>query len=294
MLQRQELTLLQQVKRLELVARKNTTGLFAGNYISNVLGHGLEFHEACKYVQGQSVRLIDWNMSARLGEVYVKKYREEREREVFIAVDVSPSMFFGTQKRTKIETALELAATLGFNAINSGDRLGMVSFDKKVTATFLPKKGKSHLFAVLKSLVQQKNQKAKRINRTNIESAIKAIQAHRGRKFMIFIISDFIDRDIPEDLSLIQSRHDVVLMHIYDPLEYKASKRVFLPFYSPEGPKSTLSGKPGDFGTFEEVESFLKGSSLKFGIDVVSVSTKDKIPARLIAYFREKAQRKTM
>jgi len=290
----QTLTLLQQVKELELIAKKNTTGLFAGNYLSNVIGHGLEFHEACKYVQGQSIRLIDWNMTARLGDVYVKKYREEREREVFLAVDVSPSMFFGTQKRTKIETALQLAATLGYNAINSNDRLGMVSFDSQVTKTFLPKKGKSHLFAILKSLVQQKNRKPKKINHTNVEGAISAIQSHRGRKFMIFIISDFIDRDIPEDLSLIQNRHDVVLMHIYDPLEYKPSKRIFMPFYSPEGPRHTLSGKPGSFGTFEEVESFLKGSSLKYGIDVISISTKDNIPKRLIAYFREKAQRRTL
>jgi len=290
----QTLTLLQQVKELELIAKKNTTGLFAGNYVSNVLGHGLEFHEARKYVQGESIRLIDWNMTARLGDVYVKKYREEREREVFLAVDVSPSMFFGSQDRTKIETALEVAATLGFNAIHSNDKLGLVSFSESVTDTFLPKKSKSHLFAILKSLVKQKNRKLKRIKQTNMEGAISTIQAQRGRKFMIFIISDFIDRDIPENLSLIQHRHDVVLLHIFDPLEYTPSKRIFLPFYSPEGSRHTLSGKPGHFGNFEEVESFLKGSSLKFGIDVVSISTKDNITTRLISYFRQKAQRRTL
>jgi uncharacterized protein (DUF58 family) len=286
------LNLLQQVKELELIAKKNTTGMFAGNYLSTVLGHGLEFHEARKYVQGESIRLIDWNMTARLGDVYVKKFREEREREVFLAVDVSPSMFFGSQKRSKIETALEAAATLGFNAINSNDRLGMVSFADTVTDTFLPRKGRSHLFAILKSLIIQKNKPAKDVKSTNTESAIANIQSLRGRKFMIFIISDFIERDLPEDLSLIQDKHDVVLLHVYDPLEYEESKRVFLPFYSPEGSKHTASGKPGSFGNFAEVESFLKGSSLKYGIDVVSISTKDNISSRLISYFKQKSNRR--
>lgn len=294
MLQRQALSLLQKVKELELIAKKNTTGLLAGNYLSNVLGHGLEFQEARKYVHGESIRLIDWNMTARLGDVYVKKFREEREREVFLAVDVSPSMFFGSQQRSKIETALEVAATLGFNAIKSNDRLGMASFHEDVTATFLPKKGRSHLFAVLKSLVQQKDHPVKNIQSTNIEKAIATIQAQRGRKFMIFLISDFIERSIPDDLKLIQSKHDVVMIHIYDPLEYDISKRVFFPFYAPEGKKHSASGKPGSYGTLHEVESFLKGSSLKFGIDVVSVSTRDNIPRRLISYFRDKNNRRVV
>ena len=292
MLLSQTLTLLQQVKELELVAKKNTTGLLAGNYVSNILGHGLEFHEARKYVQGESIRLIDWNMTARLGDVYVKRFREEREREVFLAVDVSPSMFFGTQKRTKIETATEIAATLGYNVINSNDKLGMVSFDNKITDTFLPKKGKSHLFGILKSLVKQRSTKPRNIEQTNVEEAIALIQAQRGHKYMIFIISDFIERDIPEDLSLIQSKHDVVLLHVYDPIEYMPSKRVFLPLYSPEGTRHTVSGKPGSFGSFADVENFLKGSSLKFGIDVISISTQDNISRRLVSYFREKMQRR--
>ncbi len=286
----QTLTLLQQVKELDLIARKNTTGLLAGNYISTVLGHGLEFHEARKYVQGESIRLIDWNMTARLGDVYVKRFREEREREVFMAVDVSPSMFFGSQKRTKIETALEVAATLGFNAIKSGDRIGMVSFADKVTKTFLPGKGDSHLFAILKSLVQQKIAPTKPTQHTDISQAINVIQALRGRKFMIFFISDFIERDIPEDLSLIQNKHDVVMLHIYDPLEYNQSSRVFFPFNAPEGAGQTASGKPGSFGTFGEVENFLKGSSLKFGIDVLSISTADNISRILMHYFKKKMQ----
>lgn len=288
----QTLTLLQQVKELELVAQKNTTGLLAGNYMSTVLGHGLEFHEARKYVPGESIRLIDWNMTARLGDVYVKRFREEREREVFLAVDVSPSMNFGTKKRTKLETAMEIAATLGFNAVQSQDRLGLVSFSDCVQNTFLPRKGRPYLFEILKSLVVQKNNPQTKVGHTDIKSAIQTIQAQKGRKFMIFLISDFIERDIPEDLKLIQDKHDVVMFHVYDPFEYHKSKHVFFPFHSPEGKRSSLSGKPGSFGEFKDVESFLKGSSLKYGIDVVSVSTQDIISKVLLGYFRQKAQRR--
>lgn len=292
MLIRQTLTLLQQVKELELVAKKNTTGFFTGNYLSAILGHGMEFHEARKYVQGESIRLIDWNMTARLGEVYVKLFREEREREVFLAVDVSPSMFFGTQRHTKIECALEVAATLGYSATTTQDKLGLVSFADAVRDFYLPRKGHAQFFALMKSLVVQKLAPPKPVAHSDIRSAITQIQSIKGRKFIVFIISDFIEHDIPDDLRLIQDRHDVVLIHIYDPFEYQPSKRVFFPFHAPEGQMRTVSGKPGAFGTFAEMENFLKGSSLRYGIDVVSVSTKDKVSSRLMNYFKQKQRRR--
>lgn len=286
-------SLLSQVRELELIGKKNTGSLFAGNYLSVVLGHGLEFHEARKYVQGESIRFIDWNMTARRCEVYVKRFREEREREIFLVVDVSPSMFFGTQERTKIECALELAATLGYSAVAANDKVGLVTFGEKVTAQFPPEKGRSHLFAILKSLVVQRNAPPRPAAQTNVESAIAAIQRYKGKRFMVFILSDFIEHDIPEDLRLIQSRHEVTLIHIYDPLEYLPSGKVFFSLASPEGRHRAPGGRPGAFGTLPEMESFLKGSSLKYGIDIVSISTRDKPHRRLMAYFREKQGRRT-
>lgn len=288
----QTATLISQIKELELIGRKNTTSFFAGNYLSTVLGQGMEFHEARKYVQGESIRLIDWNMTARRSEVYVKRFREEREREIFIAIDMSPSMFFGTQDKTKIECALEIASTLGFSAVANGDKLGMISYSDKVTDAFMPKKSCSHLYAILKSLVGQKNAPARPVKQTDIRIAIDAIQRQKGKRFMIFFISDFIERDIPEDLKRIQAKHEVALIHIYDPFEYNESRRVFFPFFSPEGRRHTASSKPGSFGTFAEVENFLKGSSLKYGIDIVSISTKDKTAKKLLSYFKEKQRRR--
>lgn len=290
----QTIGLIQQVKELELIAKKNTTGMFAGNYLSTVLGHGMEFHEARKYVEGESIRLIDWNMTARLGEVYVKKFREEREREIFIGVDISPSMFFGTQKHTKYEVAMEVAATLGYSAISNNDKLGLVCFNSDVTDTLLPQKGKSHYFRFLKTMVEhKKDTKENKTNQTNVRSAIETIQKQKAKKYMIFLISDFIEHDIPEDLKLIQNKHDVVMIHIYDPFEFQSTKKIKLSYNSPEGAKLTSFGHPGSFATFDAIESFLKGSSLRYGIDVLSISTKDIVSKKLMGYFKDKQRRRS-
>lgn len=285
--------LLEEVRELELIGRKNTTGFFTGNYVSTILGHGMEFHEARKYVQGESIRLIDWNMTARRNEVYVKRFREEREREIFIAIDISPSMYFGTQEKTKLEIALELTATLGYSALQNGDKLGMVTFSRSVIDFFPTQKSKSHFFRILKTLVEHKHKAPQATKHTNIESAIEAIQNQKGKKFMIYFISDFIEHDIPEDLRLVQGKHDVTLLHIHDPFEYKKSKHVFFPFFSPEGEQHTASANPGAFGTLQEMSQYLKTHSLKYGIDILSISTKQKPAHELLLYFQKKQRQRT-
>ena len=126
--------LLRKVRRLELVARRNVSSLFAGNYLTTILGQGLEFHEARRYVPGDSVRRIDWKMTARRGVPYVRTFLEERQREIFIALDVSPSMATGWQDKTKLEVAVEMAASLAVSAVDSGDRLGFVTFADRVSS----------------------------------------------------------------------------------------------------------------------------------------------------------------
>lgn len=287
--------LLKDVKELELIAKKNTTGLFSGNYISTILGHGMEFHEARQYVDGESIRLIDWNMTARLGDVYVKKFREEREREIFIMVDFSPSMYFGTKKQSKIEKAIELAATLGFSAITNNDKLGLACYQNQVTDFLLPKKSKSHMYLYLRTLIQNqkkfqptKNQK----HFTNLLSAIESIQNQKSRKFMIFVISDFLQSHLEEQLKVFRSYHDVVLFNIFDPFEYRFTKNVKLNFKSMEGTFKSALRFPGGQSAFEDVEDALKSSALKYNMDVVSLSTQDYVNAKLLEYFKTKQKRR--
>ncbi len=145
--------LLKRVQRLELAARRNAGGLMIGDYQTAIRGQGMVFHETRKYVAGDPVRLIDWNATARVGEPYVKVHLEERQREVVIALDVSPSMHAGFQDKTKLETAVELAATLAVSTVEGGDRLGWVVFADQALAEHRPRGGRTQLFRALRSFL---------------------------------------------------------------------------------------------------------------------------------------------
>jgi uncharacterized protein (DUF58 family) len=212
--------LLRDVHLLELIARRNATGLLAGDYASVILGSGLVFHEARKYVQGEPARLIDWNITARTGEPYVRVHQEERQREVIIALDVSPSMHVGYQARTKLEFAVELAATLAVSAIEGGDRLGWVVFADRALETARPRPGRAQLFRGLKAMLVHTGPWRRPVLQSDPRAAVHAIESLRGGRYVVFMISDFIDHDVPEDLRYLRARHDVSLLHLFDPLEY--------------------------------------------------------------------------
>jgi len=273
------------VRKLELVASKYAYSILAGDYKTVIPGRGMDFHEARKYVIGESIRHIDWNMTARLGEPYVKIYNEERMREVFIALDVSSSMYAGWQSRTKIEFAAELAATVACAAILSKDRLGYILFDDSKIEVAEPGMGKKHLFRVLKKFYGLTLNESKKKSGTDIRAAIHAIQKFRGRKFIVFIISDFLDRNIPDDLKYVRSIHDINMMHIYDPIEYSDRKFLKFPVYSPE--KDNLRGifRIDKIASLESSIKFLKNEFLKYRIAYQPVSTIEDIGKKLREYF---------
>ncbi|HNK57174.1 MAG TPA: DUF58 domain-containing protein, partial [Leptospiraceae bacterium] len=182
--------LLKKAKEIELIARKNAHSLLAGDYTSIIPGRGLQFHEARKYVYGESVRMIDWNMTARLGEPYVKTFLEEREREVLIALDVSPSMMTGYQDRTKIEFAIELAATLAFSSMQSRDKIGYIIFNNEALEIVRPRGGKSQLFRTIKAFLQKTEEMKGKEATSDIRSVLHAVQKFKSSHFILFIISD--------------------------------------------------------------------------------------------------------
>jgi uncharacterized protein (DUF58 family) len=212
--------LLRDVRLLELIARRNAAGVLAGDYASAVLGSGLVFHEARRYVQGEPARLIDWNITARAGEPYVRVHQEERQREIVVALDVSPSMHVGFQARTKLEYAVELAATLAVSAIEGGDRLGWVVFADRALEVARPRPGRAQLFRGLQAMLAHTGPWTRPVAVSDPRAAIHAIEGQRGGRYVVFLISDFIDHDVPEDLRYLRARHDVSLLHVFDPVEY--------------------------------------------------------------------------
>ncbi len=283
--------LLAEVRELELVARRNVSSLFAGNYLTSIPGRGLEFHEARRYVQGEPVRRIDWKMTARMGSPYVRTFLEERQREVFIALDVSPSMATGWQEKTKLEVAVEVAATLAVSAIAAGDRLGFVTFADRVFELDRPRAGKRQLFRALKTFVGALAREPEPCRESDPRCAVHAIQRFKGRRFVVFVISDFIDHDVPEDLKYFKKQHDVSLIHLYDPLEYEASSVVRLTAFAPEGSAGLASLAPGETGSLEEMTAFLERECDKYGLDFGSYATTDPVGGALTRLFQRKRRR---
>lgn len=290
--------LLRRVRRLEVVARRNAAGLLAGDYQTSIRGQGLVFHEARRYVPGEDARRIDWNITARLGEPYVRVHHEERQREVVLAVDVSPSMHLGWQRRTKLETAVEVAATLAVSAVDAGDRLGWVIFADRVLSASPPRGGRPQLFLTLRALLEATAPWERPVAVSDPRAAIHAVQQQRSAgRLVVFLVSDFVDHDVPEDLRYVAARHDVSLLHVHDPLELPAEAaapqsletRPLLDAASPEGGRRAPV-RPGELGTLPEMETFLRREAARYGLAVASVSTAEPVVPALRRFFHRRGR----
>ncbi len=288
---REQAELLRRVRELELVARRNAAGFLSGNYVTSVRGKGMEFHEARKYVHGESIRMIDWNITARMTEPYVKIFHDERDREVFIALDVSPSMHTGWQERTKLEYAVETAATLAVCAAGQQDKIGFLTFSDRVHESARPAGGPRALFRALRGFLRAQYRPPTPTRESDPRAAIHAIQNIRGKRFVVFLISDFIDHDIPEDLKFMEKKHDLSLLHIYDPIEYAPDADVLLPAFSPEGGKGSAPIRPGQGGGLEEMRAFLRDQAGRYGMSTTSMSTRDPAHRVLTEFFHHKRKR---
>lgn len=283
--------LIRRVRHLELAARKNVGGLLAGDWQTTFVGDGLEFHEARRYVEGDPVRRIDWNLSARLDEPHVRVDREERQREVMLAVDVSPSMHSGFGRRTKLETAVELAATLAVSAVDAGDRLGMILWADEVLAQLPPRGGRRRLFEALRLLLEHTGPWTRAVGESDPRVAVHAIERRRGRRFVVFLISDFLDHDVPDDLRHLRQRHDVSLLRVVDPFE-QVKTEVPLRFgaASPEG--MPRSGRVLSPGVAADDAGDLRNQAARLRIATLAVSTDDDVAARLGTFLNHKRARR--
>jgi len=280
--------LLKEIRALELVAGRNVSSMLGGNYRTTIVGRGLEFHEARRYVAGDPVRAIDWKITARLDRPHIRTFLEERQREIVIALDISPSMHTGWQRLSKIEAAVEMAATLALSAIDSGDRLGWVTFSDRAFSIVPPRQGRKQLFAALRTFVRAIVDGPQACEVSDSRTAFHAIQRFKGSKAVIFVISDFIDYDVPEDLRYIARRHDVSLLHIYDPLEYVSDSPVRVIAHSPEGQRTPGAWRLGDFDGLEAMRAFLNVQASRHRIATRSFSTSEPPGPALSRFFHER------
>ncbi len=206
---------LRKIRRIEITTSRLVTDFLSGQYESVFKGRGIEFDEVREYMPGDEIRTIDWNVTARMGHPYVKKYVEERQLTVMILLDASSSSSFGTTKRFKKELAAEVSAVLAFAAIQNNDRVGLIIFTDRIEKFVPPRKGLHHVLRVVREALYF-NPKGKG---TDIASALRYLDNVVTRRAVTFIVSDFLAKDFKKPLSIANKKHDVVAITITDPRE---------------------------------------------------------------------------
>jgi len=207
--------LLKKVRQVEIRSRKKAENILSGEYKTVFKGMGIEFEEVREYQRGDDVRSIDWNVTARMGHLFVKKYREERELTVYILVDISASQFVGSSGLSKKDVAEELAAVLGFSASRNKDKVGLVLFSEGIDKYIPAKKGSSHFVRIIREVVAANPAGRK----TSIQTALEFINKLLQRKAIIFLLSDFFDTGYMQTLQMTAGKHDLVPILLRDPLE---------------------------------------------------------------------------
>lgn len=210
------------VRKIEIRTRRIVDELTGGAYHSVFKGRGMEFDEVREYQAGDDIRTIDWNVTARMGFPFIKKFVEERELTVFLLVDMSASGDFGSRGIRKREQAAELAALLAFSAIRNHDRVGLLLFTEQTELYLPPRKGRRHVLRLIRELLAFKRRRP----RTCIRQALETFMQVSQRRSIAFLISDFLDKDYQTALSLANIRHDVVALRILD----QGEQRFQLPF----------------------------------------------------------------
>jgi uncharacterized protein (DUF58 family) len=206
---------LKKIRRIQITTSRMVTDVFAGQYQSVFKGKGMEFEEVREYLPGDEIRSIDWNVTARLGHPYVKKFVEERELTVMFLVDASMSTYFGTTKQLKSQVAAEICSLLSFSAIKSNDKVGLIIFTDKIEKFVPPRKGLQHVLRIIREVLYFKPQS----KGTNIGQALEYLSKICKRKSVAFVISDFLAQEFKRPLSIVSKRHDVVAVTITDPVE---------------------------------------------------------------------------
>ncbi|MGB1971849.1 MAG: DUF58 domain-containing protein [Flavobacteriaceae bacterium] len=207
--------LLKKVRKIEIKTRRLSDHVFGGEYHSTFKGRGMTFSEVRQYHYGDDVRAIDWNVTARYNEPFVKVFEEERELTLMLVVDVSGSEFFGTADQFKRDVLTEIAATLSFSALQNNDKVGLLLFSNQVELFIPPKKGRSHILRIIREMLEFEPQN----KTTDIGNALAFLSGILKKKAIVFVLSDFMDINYEKTLRIAAKKHDLTGIRVYDKLE---------------------------------------------------------------------------
>lgn len=222
--------LLKKVRKIEIKTRRLSDAVFGGEYHSTFKGRGMTFSEVRQYQFGDDVRNIDWNVTARYNEPFVKTFEEERELTLMLMADVSGSTYFGSGDAEKREIITEVSATLAFSALQNNDKVGLILFSDQIELFVPPKKGKTHVLRIIRELLEFKPQN----KTTDVSAALAYLAGVQKKKAITFLMSDFMTADYEKSLKTIGKKHDLTGIRIYDPREEELPAMGLVPFVDQE------------------------------------------------------------
>ena len=276
------------IRHIEIRSKRMVNELFSGEYHSSFKGRGIEFSNVREYSYGDGVRTIDWNTSARKNDLYVKLFTEERERTLLLVIDGSGSMLFGSRKRTKKELAAEVCAVLAFSAIKNNDKVGLLIFTDRAERFIPPRKGRSHVLVILEEIFSLKPESRK----TDINTALSFIRSTQKRQAIVFLLTDLVDERYERAMTILNAKHDFVLVHLGDPLDKEIPHTGMLHFQDLEtGEKIVVDAasrkKLGRYRIMRrEQRDALKKQLSSLKIDAVYLETNRSIIGALNRFFR--------
>ena len=286
--------ILKKVRLLEIKTRHLVNDIFGGEYHSAFKGMGMEFAEVREYQPGDDIRDIDWNVTARTGKPFIKKFDEERELSVMLIVDVSASGYFGSGKNLKSDLIIELASILSFSAIKNNDKVGLILFSDQIEKFIPPNKGKSHVLRVIRELIYFQTED----KRTNIPEALDYTLKVLKRKSVIFLLSDFLDNNYETSLKLLNQKHDLICMQILDPSEIIIPDLGLIKMHDVESGKTFWVDTSNKKYIKEMKDNFLakdetqKQFFKKNRIDLVQINTKHSYIEPLVDFFNQRISRR--
>lgn len=280
--------ILQKVRKIEIKTRRLSDHIFSGEYHTSFKGKGMSFAEVRQYQYGDDIRAIDWNVTARYSEPYVKVFEEERELTLMLMVDVSGSQDFGSTNDFKRDIVTEIAATLAFSATTNNDKIGLILFSDRIELFIPPKKGKSHILRIIRELIQFQPKS----NQTNIGQAFEYLSKVMKKKAIVFVLSDFMAKDYDRILRIAAKRHDVTGIKVYDKREQDLNNVGYVLMQDAETNEAQYVNT-GDANVrkayrdhYQELENYFTTTFTRSGAGVIKTATDDSYVKKLLAYFK--------
>lgn len=280
--------LLKKVRKVEIKTKHLTQQIFSGNYHSAFKGKGMTFSEVRDYKIGDEIRMIDWNVTARMRDPHIKVFEEERELSVFFLVDISNSTLFGSNGNVKRALMTELIATLAISATGNNDKIGALFFSNEVDQFIPAKKGRSHALRIIRDSIEMNSD----ASHTSLNSALKRLNNVAKKKAVVFIISDFISDDYQDQLKYCASKHDVMAIRVHDPLENELPAMGIAPVYDLESQsfkiintsskKKRLAYQLKRNTQLRDLEAWMK----KNGVDYTQIQSDENFIMPLIKLFK--------